>query len=119
MVASTQNESMRQLTMASLIFLPLTFITGYFGMNFNTDHWPELVDNGPLFFWKIAIPTTVAVIVILMYTYITRLLKTLNRQVVRKGIKIRLRRNREMRRHRGTGGVTRVDTRSTKLPVMT
>ena len=88
-------------------------------MNFNTDHWPELVDNGPLFFWKIAIPTTVAVIVILMYTYITRLLKTLNRQVVRKGVKIRLRRNREMRRHRGTGGVTRVDTTSKRLPVTT
>jgi len=105
--------------MASLIFLPLTFITGYFGMNFNTDHWPELVDNGPLFFWKIAIPATVAVMVILMYTYITRLLKTLNRQVVRKGVKIRLRRNRELRRHRGTGGVTRVDTTSKKLPVTT
>lgn len=105
--------------MASLIFLPLTFITGYFGMNFNTDHWPELVENGPVYFWKIAIPTTVAVIVILMYTYITRLLKTLNRQVVRKGVKIRLRKNREMRRHRGTGEVPRVDTRTQRTPIMT
>ena len=88
-------------------------------MNFNIEHWPELVDNGPVFFWKIAIPTTVAVIVILMYSYITRLLKTLNRQVVRKGVKIRLRKNREMRRHRGTGGVTRFDTSARKLAVMT
>jgi Mg2+ and Co2+ transporter CorA len=69
MVASTQNESMRQLTMASLIFLPLTFITGYFGMNFDTSLWPELVDNGPIYFWKIAIPTTLFVICLLMYTY--------------------------------------------------
>jgi hypothetical protein len=101
---------MRQLTMASMIFLPLTFITGYFGMNFNTDLWPELVYNGPTYFWKIAIPVTVAVMVILMYTYIRRLFKTLSRQVVRKGVKIRLQRNREMRRHQGAVGTTRVDT---------
>jgi|SRR5579859_2824187 len=112
MVASTQNESMRQLTMASLIFLPLTFITGYFGMNFNTDHWPVLVDNGPVYFWQIAIPATLVVIALLMYTYIRRLLKTLSRQVVRKGVKIRLRKSREMRRHRGTSGYQRIDTRA-------
>jgi hypothetical protein len=116
MVASTQNESMRQLTMASLIFLPLTFITGYFGMNFDTALWPELVDNGPIYFWKIAIPTTLFVICLLMYTYIRRLLKTLSRQVVRKGVKIRLRKNRELRRHRGTGGVTRIDTGTKTAP---
>jgi magnesium transporter len=39
------NEVMRVLTIIACIFLPLTFITGLYGMNFNTDsRWnmPEL-----------------------------------------------------------------------------
>ena len=117
MVASTQNESMRQLTMASLIFLPLTFITGYFGVNFNTDHWSVLVDNGPEYFWTISLPTTVFVICILMYSYIRRLMKTLGRQFVRKGVKIKLRKSREMRRHRGAAGIQRVNTSGQLRPL--
>jgi hypothetical protein len=101
---------MRQLTMASLIFLPLTFITGYFGMNFNQEYWSVLSNNGPIYFWQIAIPTTIFTILLLMFSYIRRLTDTLSRQVVRRGIKIKLRRNREMRRHHGTGGITRINT---------
>lgn len=110
MVASTQNESMRQLTMVSLLFLPLTFITGYFGMNFNTKHWSVLIDNGPEYFWSIALPTTILVICLLMFSYIHRLLKTFSRQIVRKTVKIKLQKSREMRRHRGAGGIPRYES---------
>ena len=109
MVTATQNESMRQLTMANLIFLPLTFITGYFGMNFNQEYWQVMQNNGPLYFWQIAIPTTFFVILLLAFSYLSRLLKTVKRQVIRKGIKIKLRKSREMRRHRGMG-IPRVNT---------
>ncbi|TVY84749.1 Cobalt/magnesium transport protein CorA [Lachnellula suecica] len=74
-ISANQNESMKQLTAATILFLPLTFITGYFGMNLT--EFPTL-ENNELFFWKIAGPiATVFGITMLLYNIKTYLLTSL------------------------------------------
>ncbi|KAF9486595.1 magnesium transporter [Pholiota conissans] len=53
------NEVMRRLTIATIIFLPLTVLTGYFGMNFPA-MWS--LHHTDLFFWELALPIMVFVV---------------------------------------------------------
>ena len=60
------NEIMRVLTVVTVLFIPLTFFAGVYGMNFNTDHkWnmPEL--NWPfgyVYFWVICLCSVVGML---------------------------------------------------------
>ncbi|KAI9158916.1 Cobalt/magnesium transport protein CorA [Paramyrothecium foliicola] len=73
-ISATQNESLKQLTVVTIIFLPMTFITGFFGQNF--EDFPEIKGS---ISWACAVPTAVATILILMrdiiWAWLTRLVQ--------------------------------------------
>ena len=65
MVTNRQQEAAKQLTLVATIFLPLTFITGFFGQNFG---W--LVNNvasSQAFFWLGIGSEIVAVLLLVAY----------------------------------------------------
>jgi magnesium transporter len=63
MLSHRTNRAMNRLTVISTIFLPLSFVCGIYGMNFDNLpelHWP----NGYLFFWGIC--ASIVVIAVIM-----------------------------------------------------
>jgi magnesium transporter len=63
-VAHRTNEVMQRLTVVSVVFLPLTFIVGVYGMNF--DYLPELKwQYGYVYFWLLVVVVVVGLLSVL------------------------------------------------------
>ncbi|KAH7130863.1 hypothetical protein EDB81DRAFT_905445 [Dactylonectria macrodidyma] len=86
-ISANQNESMKQLSIVTIIFLPLTFITGFFGQNFAEEGFPE-IHHGIWYFWACAVPTTIATALIIMremiYNWLVRTIQRKHIGLLRK-----------------------------------
>jgi magnesium transporter len=64
LVSHRTNGVMRRLTGVSIIFLPLSFIVGVYGMNFDTQpeiHW----QHGYLYFWGVVVAVTAGLLLVM------------------------------------------------------
>ncbi|MBV2354996.1 CorA family divalent cation transporter [Streptomyces sp. J2-1] len=64
LVAGEQNGVINRLAIVSTIFLPLSFLTGYFGMNFT--YLTDVIQSRVLF-WLLAVGLQVGVLVVALY----------------------------------------------------
>ncbi|CAI2167786.1 11850_t:CDS:10 [Funneliformis geosporum] len=71
MISYETNENMRIIAMFSIVFLPMTFIAGYYGMNFDESRFPDLYK--PIsYFWKVTIPSTLLMFIAGTYSIWTK-----------------------------------------------
>jgi len=80
-ISTESNNAMQQLSLVTVIFLPLSFWTGYYGMNFEKF---EDLENHVSYYWKIAIPFSIGLLILITWSFIKKSISDFNRQIKRK-----------------------------------
>ncbi|KAI0937315.1 hypothetical protein AcW1_001327 [Taiwanofungus camphoratus] len=86
MASYQMNEVMRRLTLATIIFLPLTLLTGYFGMNFE-NMWSIMHGHSDVVFWIIALPVMAIVVPIFMWSDLQNSAHYLQKRLIKRKLK--------------------------------
>jgi len=86
MTSYEMNEVMRRLTLATIIFLPLTLLTGYFGMNFD-NMWTIHHGHTDIVFWIIALPIMAIIIPLFLWGDMTRLAHYMKKRYLERTVK--------------------------------
>ncbi|GME71530.1 unnamed protein product [Ambrosiozyma monospora] len=74
------NDSMQRLSLITVVFLPLSFWTGYYGMNF--ENFGDL-SNHVSYYWKIAVPFTCFLILLITFKAIIAEFNRYKKTIVR------------------------------------
>ncbi|KAI9445373.1 hypothetical protein H4582DRAFT_1915008 [Lactarius indigo] len=85
MASYEMNVVMRRLTLCTIVFLPLTLLTGYFGMNFE-NMWTIHHGHSDVVFWIIAIPVMLVVVPTFMWADIVRMYHYFKKNILAQNV---------------------------------
>ncbi|GAA5915115.1 hypothetical protein JCM8208_002632 [Rhodotorula glutinis] len=79
----SSNAYMQALSVVSIVFIPATFLSSFYGMNFSTGAFVDELDLGVHRFWSIAIPVSVATTVLFGWGYLAEIINRFGRDILR------------------------------------
>ncbi|KAG8991832.1 hypothetical protein FRB93_002567 [Tulasnella sp. JGI-2019a] len=84
-VSYDMNTTVNTLTVLSVIFFPLSFLTGYFGMNFISMDSVQM--HSELMFWEVALPVMVVVTLIASWPAIIRMVHYFRKRKLQNAVR--------------------------------
>ncbi|KAF7360783.1 Magnesium-like protein [Mycena venus] len=86
MTSYEMNEVMRRLMLVTVIFLPLTLLAGYFGMNFEGMNIVKGPEHGDWIYWAIALPIMVVIVPLFVAPDIKRLVRHVQKRLLTRNV---------------------------------
>ncbi|KAF7361048.1 hypothetical protein MSAN_01135400 [Mycena sanguinolenta] len=83
MASYSMNDTMRLLTMITIICLPMTFVSGYFGMNFDNEAWRH--EWSDVLFWIVALSGVLVISLLFVIPDIKRMWHYIQTRKLLKG----------------------------------